>query len=238
VTAFAAKSLALDRFTVHIQWGPRASTVEGTGRSLAGLLRLIADADPRITMWFPGDDDRFGFTTADLAEYPEPLIRLAQDVADGDPPTVRLEMQTADVDGAGTPASALDITIGSVDRYEPNHFTWNLMEAGPQVLASPAAAISLLRALVALTDCDWGAISSSDIDSWQPARPDGPTLGWATYLAHRLLPTGPPVISGTAAEPVHRGYLLTLADRPEHTVQDVVAAAATVLESKAASSSA
>jgi hypothetical protein len=51
----------------------------------------------------------------------------------------------ANVDGAGTPISAPDLTIGAQDPYEPNHIIWTLIEAGPTVLAAPTAAVSLLR---------------------------------------------------------------------------------------------
>ncbi|GAB3824463.1 hypothetical protein ACFPIJ_63375 [Dactylosporangium cerinum] len=138
------------------------------------------------------------------------------------------------VNGTGAPDTELALTVGATDRFEPNHVTWNLHGAGPQILA-PTASQSLLRACVILTDCDWAAISSTDIDHWQTAAPDGPTIGWSTYLAHRLLPDGPPEVPGVAVEPVHRGYLLTSTTRPEHTDRStVLAVASTVMHRRPA----
>jgi len=230
--AAASVLLALDRFSVHAQWGPRTSSAEEIAALLAGLLPLTTNADSRIQHWFPADDDRFGFTaTADTATRLDAFTRLVAQIGDGDPPVVRLEMETADVDGTGTPNSALDVTAGAHDPYEPNHVTWALLDAGPAVLASPTAAISLLRALIGLTDPDWAAISSTDIDAWQPIRPDGPTLGWATYLAYRLNPPAKALadVPGVTVEPVHRGYLLIVAGRPEHTAEGVIRAISTLL---------
>lgn len=217
-------------FTVHAQWGPRPSSIEDTGRLLAGVLALTADAEPRITVWFPTDTDSWGFSLTGLSRFPDPMITMAKELADGDPPVVRVELETSDVERTGAPLSGLDIVIGSVDRYDPNHITWALREAGNRFLSSPAGAISVLRAMIAMTDCDWAAISSSAIDRLQPANPDGPTAGWATYISHRLLPHGVTSLPGIVAEPVHRGYLLMLAARPEQTTKESVLTLTTALQ--------
>ncbi len=218
-----------DDFSVHVQWGPRASGVEETGGLLARILTLTADAEPRITVWFPTHTDSWGFAVSGLSHAPAPMINLAKEIADGDPPTVHIEMETSDVERTGAPLSGLDIVLGSVDPYDPNHVTWMLREAGERFLSSTGGAISVLRALILLTDPDWAAISSNEIDRLQSADPSGPTVGWVTYVSYGLLRAGVTPPPGVAAEPTHRGYLFTLAPRPEQTSVAAVQAMTAVL---------
>ncbi|WP_030487526.1 Imm52 family immunity protein [Micromonospora chokoriensis] len=221
--------LSPDDFSVHVQWGPRASGVEATGGLLASVLTLTADAEPRITVWFPTDTDSWGYAVSGLSHAPDPMIGLARELADGDPPAVRVEMETSDVERTGAPLSSLDIVIGSVDPYDPNHVTWTLREAGERFLSSTGGAISMLRALILLVDPDWAAISSREIDRLQAVDPNGPTVGWVTYVAHRILRAGATPPPGVSAEPTHRGYLFTLAPRPEQTSVAAVQAMAAAL---------
>src|SRR4051812_49137736 len=110
-----------ETFSVHAQWGPRASTVEDTGRLLARFLSLTADAEPRITVWSSTNSDSCGFSLSGLPQFPDPMITMAKDLADGNPPVVRVELETSDVERTNAPLSGLDIVIGSVDPYDPNH---------------------------------------------------------------------------------------------------------------------
>ncbi len=211
-------------------WGPRQESPEDCARRTAAFLLLLAECDPFLAQWYKPvrslkDARKYPLMPPDVPTLTE-LFRKGVNREKGGPVFEDLGFGFWFGNGGSRGDSAdLRLKCGCYAEGFSNSCVMPLPRKGPnmdRILTAPMLT-NIVRAMVRTWEPDWAWVASSEYRR-QSQEPDTSpfSLGWLTYLSHRMGKV-PPLPAPVRIEPVEdSGTLIILTperftvDNPEH----------------------
>ncbi|RKG95094.1 hypothetical protein D7V97_37815 [Corallococcus sp. CA053C] len=211
-------------------WGARKESPPDCARRTADFLNLLAECDPFLSHWYKParsrkDARKHPLMPPDVPTLTE-MFRRGASREKGGPVFEELGFSFwFGNGGSGADSADLRLTCGCYSNVAPNSCVMPLPRRGEnadRILTTPVLA-AVLRSMTLAWEPDWAFATSSAYEQ-QHREPDSApfSLGWITYLSHRI-GSVPPLPAPVHIEPVKdRGTLIVLTSErftvanPEH----------------------
>jgi hypothetical protein len=175
-------------------WGPRREPPEACAQRASAFLNLLAPSDPFLAHWYKPARSRKDARKHPLMPLDVPtlteLFRRGVNRADGGKVIAQLGFSCWFDNGGGNYDSAsLRIHCGDYSAASPNSCVLTLPRSGANAerVLTEGVLTSAVRAMVLAWAPDWAFATSYAYERQYPEPDSAPfSVGWVTYLSHRL----------------------------------------------------
>jgi hypothetical protein len=205
-----------ESFVAGAYWGMRPEDIGSCTDRLVGFLSALGNAHPLFAEWFKPGKARVSAIGQPVEQTPDAiraLLLAGRNRRDDDNSVIEELGFSARLWNAKHYGAVLGIGCGICSKWVSNAVSIEFPEAegGALDLYRPEVVRSVMAALAEYWEPDWATLVSPAMRRLQQAPPQGPVIGWMTYLSRSRNVDVSQLPDGVVAEGLRDGTLITVA---------------------------